>query len=379
MSRFSPTTLLETPSCLASTRALGLLFAIVLSIQSFAASAVSMPELLPKQSEAAVGAEQTRVFVDAAGRRVRLPLTVRRIFAAGPPAAILLYTLAPEKLLGWPRPLRAAEAEYIASAYRRLPALGRLTGRGNTANVEAVLEARPDVIVDYGSVTPTYVSLADRVQAQTGIPYVLIDGAFRNIPKAYRMLGELTGESARAERLANYAASTLREVSSLRAQVMPGARPRVYYGRGPDGLETGLGGSINLEVLDIVGAVNVAAAAGPGGLTSVSMEQVLAWDPQVILTLDPHFFRGIYTDPLWRGVRAVREHRVYLAPDVPFGWFDRPPSVNRLMGVKWLLAVLYPRHAPQDLRAATREFYSLFYHVELSDGQLRHLLEHAGG
>jgi iron complex transport system substrate-binding protein len=322
---------------------------------------------------------QTREFVDSAGRHVMLPHTVHRVFAAGPPAAILLYTLAPEKLLGWTRPLATAAHEYILPADRDLPVLGRLAGRGNTANLEAVLRARPDVIVDYGAMAPTYVSLANRAQAQTGIPYVLIDGSFDNIPTAYRLLGKMLGESARAQRLAHHAENTRREVARLRAQLPPGARPRVYYGRGPDGLVTGLRGSINVEALSVVGAVNVAAAAGKGGLREVSMEQVLAWDPGVILTLNPHFFHRVHRDPLWRGVRAVRDHRVYLAPDLPFGWFDRPPSVNRLMGVKWLLAVLYPRHAPQKLQQATREFYSLFYHVKLNDRQLHQLLENAGG
>lgn len=322
---------------------------------------------------------QAREFVDSAGRHITLPRTVHRVLAAGPPAAILLYTLAPEKLLGWTRPLHAAARQYIAPAERDLPVLGRLSGRGNTANLETVLRSRPDVIVDYGSVARTYVSLADRVQAQTGIPYVLIDGSFENIPKAYRLLGRMIGVGARAERLANYAERTVREVARVRAQLPPGNHPRVYYGRGPDGLVTGLEGSINVELLGVVGASNVAAAAGTGGLREVSMEQVLAWDPGVIVTLNPHFFRRVHRDPLWRGVRAVRNHRVYLAPDLPFGWFDRPPSVNRLMGVKWLLAVLYPRHAPQSLPQATREFYSLFYHVELNDRQLHQLLGSARG
>ena len=57
-----------------------------------------------------------------------------------------------------------------------MPEVGRLTGRDNTANVEAVLAQRPDLILDYGSVGTTYVSLADRVQAQTGLPDLLLDG-----------------------------------------------------------------------------------------------------------------------------------------------------------------------------------------------------------
>jgi iron complex transport system substrate-binding protein len=129
-----------------------------------------------------------------------------------------------------------------------------------------------------------------------------------------------------------------------------------------------------MEVLEHVGAINVAAAAGKGGLTKVSVEQVLAWNPDVILTLDPGFFRSVATDPLWSSVKAVRDKRIYLAPGLPFGWFDAPPGVNRLIGVRSLMATLYPRQFPESVRDTTRDFYKLFYHVDLSDAQLDSLL-----
>ncbi|MCB1805699.1 MAG: iron ABC transporter substrate-binding protein, partial [Candidatus Competibacteraceae bacterium] len=115
-------------------------------------------------------AHAERTVTDSAGRTLVVPDTIQRVFAAGPPASIFLYILAPDRLLGWPRAPRADERAYLAPEYRDLPELGRLTGRGDTANVEVILTTRPDIIFDFGSIAPTYVSLADRVQAQTGIP-----------------------------------------------------------------------------------------------------------------------------------------------------------------------------------------------------------------
>src|SRR5262249_11120689 len=146
---------------------------------------------------------------------------------------------------------------------------------------------------------PTYVSLADNVQEQTKIPYVLLDGAFNKTPEMYRLLGDWLDVKDHAEALARYADETLNGLNARIAAIPEAERPRVYYGRGANGLETGLAGSINLEVLERVGAVNVAAAAGQGGLTKVSMEQVLGWNPDVILALDPAFYRSVGTDPLW--------------------------------------------------------------------------------
>src|SRR5262249_60064617 len=112
---------------------------------------------------------------------------------------------------------------------------------------------------------------------------LLFDGRLEATPQAYRQLGEILGVSDRAERLAQYADDTLNGLSARLASIPEAERPRVYYGRGSNGLETGLAGSINLEVLQRVGAENVAAAAGSGGLSQVSMEQVVGRHPDGVL------------------------------------------------------------------------------------------------
>ena len=134
-------------------------------------------------------AADARVVVDSAGRRVEVPAKIERVFAAGAPAGVFIYTLAPEKLLNWNLPLTPKQRAYMPTRYAELPALGRLTGRGNTASVETVLAARPDVIFDYGTINPTYISLADRVQKQTGVPYLLFDGTFDQVARIYESAG----------------------------------------------------------------------------------------------------------------------------------------------------------------------------------------------
>jgi iron complex transport system substrate-binding protein len=318
-----------------------------------------------------------RTVVDSAGRRVEISQRVSRVLAAGPPASILLYTLAPERMIGWVRTPSPAEKAFLLESVRELPEYGRLTGRGGTANLEVVLRFKPELIIDSGSVAPTYVSLANNVQEQTKIPYLLLDGRLESTPAVYRLLGDLLGAGDRAERLARYADETLNGLKARIASIPESERPRVYYGRGPNGLETGLGGSINMEVLERVGAINVAAAAGTGGLSKVSIEQVLAWNPDVILAFDPMFHKSVAADPLWSSVKAVRDGRIHLAPNLPYGWFDAPPGVNRLIGVRWLMSILYPGQFPENLRDTTRGFYKLFYQVDLSDDQLDTLLSSA--
>jgi iron complex transport system substrate-binding protein len=309
-----------------------------------------------------VRAQATREVVDSAGRRVRVPASVRRVYAAGPPASILLFALAPEALIGWTSAFRDAERPFVQDRHAGLPVLGRLTGRGNTANMEVVLDARPDVIFDYGTINDTYISLAERVQAQTGIPYLLIDGAFDTIPAAFATLGAVLGEPARAADFAAHARDALSDIARRVDGVPIASRPRLYYARGPRGLETGLQGSINVEAFERIGAVNVAAELGRGGLSQVSVEQVLRWNPDTIVTSDPNFFASVFDDPLWRAVAAVRARRVFLPPAVPFGWVDFPPSVNRLLGLRWLGRVLYPERFPEPLGPVISTFMERFYH-----------------
>lgn len=317
---------------------------------------------------------QTRSFTDDAGRTVEIPEYIERVMAAGPPAAVLLYALAPDKMAGWvTAPSEEAKA-FIAQPYRELPAHGRLTGRGGTANVEAALAMRPDIILDVGTVDETYASLADRVQEQTGIPYVLIEGRFEGTVETIEKVGELLGEEERAGELAAYGRDVLARLDAILSDIPQEDRPRFYYGRGPEGLETGVANSINTEVLEAVGAVNVAGSAGTGGLANVSVEQVLSWDPEVILALDPAFLSSLTLDPLWASMTAVEEGRLYRAPTLPFGWFDAPPGINRLIGVSWLASVLYPDHVDGDLREEAAAFYRLFYHVDLTPDQLHTLL-----
>jgi iron complex transport system substrate-binding protein len=253
------------------------------------------------------------------------------------------------------------------------PEIGRITGRGNTANLEVVLALKPDLILDVGSTAPTFVSLATRVQEQTGIPYALLDGRFDAIAPTYRKLGELVHRATQAEAHARYAEETMTTIRSCLDRVPQSRRPRVYYARGPRGLETGLGGSINVETIEFLGAQNVAAER-KGGLANVSVEQVLLWNPDVIVTIDQDFARNVRNDPVWSSVAAVRSGRVHLSPKMPFGWVDFPPSVNRLIGLWWLAKILYPEQFAEDIRALTQDFYTRFYHVTPGNAQIDHVL-----
>jgi iron complex transport system substrate-binding protein len=310
---------------------------------------------------------------DDAGRTITIPEKVEHVFAAGPPASILLYTFAPELLLGWTQAPKPVQCAFLGAGACDKPEVGRLTGRGNTTNLEVLLKLKPDLILDVGTINDTYISLANRVQQQTGIPYALLDGRFAAAAATYRKLGELTHRQSQAETFASYADKTITTIKGRIDKIAQDQRPRVYYARGPRGLETGLGGSINVETIEFLGARNVAGDR-KGGMATVSAEQILAWNPDAIITIDPAFAASVRTDPVWAPIKAVQTKRIYLSPRLPFGWVDFPPSVNRLIGLWWLAKALYPDRFPEDLRPITRDFYQRFYHMTPTDAQIDHVL-----
>lgn len=322
---------------------------------------------------AALPALAERSITDTTGREVTIPENPARVFAAGPPAATLLYTLKPDAMVGWVSAPKPEALPYLRPEVAGLPELGRLTGRGDTLNLEVLLATAPDLIVDYGEVNDTYIDLAGRIQDQAGLPYALIDGRFAQMPQGIRQMADLLAVPERGEELAGYAERTLSDLDALLATIPDEDRPSVYLARGPQGVETPARGSINAEIIERVGARNVAQAE-TRGLASVSPEQVQAWAPEVIITIDRDFAANVGNMPEWRGIPAVESARVYLAPAAPFGFIDAPPSVNRLVGLIWLSHKLYPQAATGDLRTEVAEFYELFYGQRPDEAALTALL-----
>jgi iron complex transport system substrate-binding protein len=312
-----------------------------------------------------------RSVVDATGRTVEIPNRIERVMPAGQPAAVLLYTLAPEKMIGWPHSPGPAAKSLLGPRFADLPVLVPLV-RDGKVEAEQIKTARPDVILDYGSTSSRYADRAKMVQEATGIPVLLLDGKLERTPEIYRLLGAILGTEERAADLAG-AAERLLAVTRQRAQARREAGPiRVYYARSADGLTTATAASSLGDVLRLVGLVNVADGAQPGELLHVTREQVYAWNPDIVVTNNPAFWKA-RKDPDWAALPAIAQGRVDLAPALPFGWIDEPPSVNRLLGLIWAGHTLYPAVYPEDLRAETRDFYRRFYRIELDDEQFEAL------
>ena len=283
------------------------------------------------------------------------------LLAAGQPAALLIYALAPDRLLGWPRRPAAAALRLLPRS-ADLPQHGALTGAGAPASPEAVAALRPALVLDYGDLDGRYQALAERLERQIGAPYRLLDGDLDRTPQALRAAGDLLGVGPRARELADVA----EQILATRGRNDGERPPTFYYARGRDGLETGFAGSLATEVLERAGWINVATGARDIG--RVSREQVAAWDAEVVVTLDAGLAAAATADPAWRRRPGGERRRLLLLPEYPFGWIDRPPSINRLLGCAWLAA------DQAAATAAARRFVQLFYGADPDVAATRALL-----
>ncbi|MDQ1313676.1 MAG: iron complex transport system substrate-binding protein, partial [Euryarchaeota archaeon] len=212
------------------------------------------------------------------------------------------------------------------------------------------------------------------------IPVVAIDGSIIFVTKSdptIEFMGMLLNCEDQAEKLLEFRSSILTKINETVKDIPEDEKVRVYYAEGPTGLATDPSGSQHSQVIDICGGINVAdCTLTPGnGMTQVSIEQVMNWNPEAIITSSPQFYRTVYSDPLWTSVEAVQNKRVYLAPQNPFCWIDRPQGPHLIIGTAWTAKMLYPDlFADMDLDSLTREFYSEFFHYDLKDSDLDMLL-----
>jgi iron complex transport system substrate-binding protein len=313
---------------------------------------------------------QTR-FVDDAKREVQLPPRIGRVFAAGAPAEALLYTLVPEMLVGRNRVPEGDAVEFFPPAYRSPVFIKQLPEVDNPAADAELIALKPDVYVDYGTVQEDYIASVDAVQRRTNVPGIILDGSLTRIPEQYRRLGAALGVRERGERKA---AAAERIMTKYRG-TLSSPPIRVYLACSADGFVPCLEDDSAGEQLELLGGINVAGTRATAPRRPLTIEEIKAFAPQVIvMTGGQGTAARLRANPAWQSLGAVTNGRVFQYPGLPYSWGARPPSVNRLPGIVWLAYVVRGRTFDAQFDADIRGIFSEFYHLELTDAQLRKLI-----
>lgn len=331
---------------------------------------------------ATVNTDGNTTITDMANRTVTVPSHIEKVVSTRPSMTKLIYMIAPDKLVGIDSEWRDYELKYVPDEYKNIPAIGCWNGK-KSASYEEFIAVDPDVVIQDISNNPDDLKVVEERQKNfANIPVVATKDSvyITEMAESIKFLGTLLGVEDKADSLNAFNTKYLTIAKETSEKIPDSEKKTVYYARDENGLNTAGPNSPHSQLISLVGGVNVANVSGADEKDfSVSIEQVISWNPDVIITCDQDFYKNVYNDPSWASINAVKNHQVYLAPNSPANWFDMPPSVNVIMGVPWTAKVIYPdKYSNIDLIDATTEFYSEFYHYDLSDEEAKQILLDSG-
>ncbi|MBR4121445.1 MAG: ABC transporter substrate-binding protein [Spirochaetales bacterium] len=327
------------------------------------------------QSVAEVSSEpvsSTQIFVDDLGREVELPANITRIAPSGSNAQVIVFQIAPEKLVGLATKLSGDELTVYPSYTHDLPAFGTLYGKKANLNKETLILANPEVIIDVGDIKGSVQDMAndlDKVSADTGVPVIFLEANMDNYPAVFRRLGALLGEEERAQKLAKYYEDAVAVIDSVKTD----SKPTVYITSSSDGLEAILGGKSHAQCAEKAGADVVVTSSLAQSNGNISLETLYQLEPEYIFVYSEAGYTTVTTSSDWATLSAVQNGKVYLVPSMPHGFIDTPVCSNRIIGLWYLASIFYPQ-AGIDIVEKTREFYSLFYGADISVEQAQKIL-----
>lgn len=323
-------------------------------------------------------------ITDMLNRSVQVPSSTGSVVATSPPMTTVIYMIAPDKLNAVNFQWSDDELKYVPSQYANFPVVGGWYG-AQDGSYEEFIASEPDLIiesVDEGN--GDLATVQERQEKFGSIPVIAVKDT-TNIEKmgeSIFFMGEIVGAEDSANALNDFNNKYLDKVHQKSSQLSDSDKKTVYYAEGDDGLKTNPSSSSHGQLIYLVGGINVADSLSQGNTSSsiqVSIEQVITWNPDVIITTDPEFYSKVYNDSNWAQINAVKNHNVYLSPQSPFKWFDRPVGANMIIGLPWTAKVIYPeQYQDIDMVEVTKEFYSDFYHIDLSKDDAKNILLESG-
>ncbi len=324
--------------------------------------------------------EQTRQFTDSTGRTVTIPDEITKIAISGPLSQVYILPLAGDMLVGVSNAFSVDAEKYLPADLLNKTEIGQLYGGKGEMDLEALLAADPDVVIDIGETKGFVKEDLTALTEQTGIPFVHIFATVQDAPEAYRALGQLLGREEKAEQLAAWCEDTYAMITAMMEKVdADGARKEMLYCLGDKGVNVLAEGSFHADTVNLMSrnlaVIEEVSHSGAGN--EVDMEQILVWDPEVIVFDAASCYDTVADSAQWQSLKAVQADMYYETPFGPYGWLATPPAVQRYLGMLWLGELLYPEYAEYDLQEKVTEYYDLFYGCQLTDEMYRELVKNA--
>jgi iron complex transport system substrate-binding protein len=311
---------------------------------------------------------------DMAGRRVALPAKVDRVAC--------LEVLCYQKMLMLGAADRITEmtmttAPWMIVTNPKVVDIPKITA---DPSFEDLLAQKVDVVFFSYNAQQTIGKLAS-----LGIPGLVsqpmtrkvatAEGFIEENKRAVRLFGQVLGGEAvrRAEEWCAYVDARVARITAVTAAIPAEQRLKVYYLRGPQALTTQGIGTATYWFGALAGAEMVVKEQPWQNKGPVSMEDIIRWNPDVILVGRQYSADLVLKDERWAGISAVRHDRVFPTPEGAFYWDGGLESV---LLMEFIAKRAYPDRFPDlDLAAELRDFYARFYRYPLSADEAELLLQ----
>ena len=342
-------------------------FGALTGVGAFAAAACGSPG-----SSGSSGTGTGVTVKDQRGQTVHLSAPAKRVVTIPIPTASMVMAIAGSAapLVGINSSSKTAIRSGILGdvfpAAKNLP--DNVADSSFAPNVESILALKPDVVIQWASYGAGIITPLQ----QAGLNVVgLTYGTQADLVTWITLFGEILGKQSRAAQINKNMAAALTEVKS---QVPAGtSKPKLLYFQSVlAGLTVTGTKTYEDYYFDLVGGQN--AAASVKGAPTVDVEQVIAWDPDIILVgnFDDATPDDITSNKALAKVSAVRENRVYKVPLGGYRW--DPPSQESPLMWRWLLGLAHPETDSSNLRARLVADYKLLYNYTPTAARIDQIL-----
>jgi iron complex transport system substrate-binding protein len=313
-----------------------------------------------------VNGQATRSVVDATGRQIQLPAQVGRVADAWHANnAMVLMLGGADKLVA--TTVQAQRQPWLRKLYPRIGEVPAAFNAAGDLNIETLIGSNPDVLLmAYDGTPPKW---GATVEAHH-VPIVLMPNtSLEGLKETARITGEVLGsrESQIAAEYIHYFDDNIRRITQATGPLTAAQRPKVLHTASAGILTVDGKHTVIDDWIGIAGGRNAAEVEGNG--RPVSLEQVAAWDPDVIIVgtaPNQQNRQEILDDPRWRQLTAVKNGRVLVNPSGAYLW-DRH-SAEAALQVLWAAKQLHPElFRDLDIKRETVNFYSKYFHYTLTD------------
>ena len=303
-------------------------------------------------------------LTDMAGNTAVLKQPAQRIVTTFKPATLCLLSLGlADRLVGVDTPSKKGPLQLaVHPAIKDLPGVGR---KAAGLNFETIVALKPDLVILYAQMDGP--GTGKRLNA-VGIPAItIVPETFATIQESLKLMARAAGCPERADAVAQ-AMDDLTDLVQNRLAALPEAQRKTAYFASSLGIfNTTTANMIQHEIMTLAGVTNVSAGL-TGYFQDVSQEQLIRWNPDLILTskyLSQGQLHYLDNKALQR-IKAVAGHQIYRCPASLAPW-DFPSPLTVLAGL-WLAQTAYPEYfADIDFSERVDVYHELLFGKSLTE------------